>query len=380
MKTQRLKIATFSTLSGIGFLLALLGAMSTQAQNWSTTNGDIYNTNAGKVGIGSMNPTGILEVKGYTFHTLVDEFGNTSCSGNTVLKINGLENFSGGLSPNSPGCSISQGNLLEVRVTNTAGINTLKTVINAQGRWGIGDNILPTQKLDIDGQIRMRTGAQNNYVVAGDQNGVMRWADITTLLPPAMGLWELHPTSSSQGKTAIIGKNLGEVHIGNRSHAMVLDPVVKANYRYINKVDDVALFFGPTTDEGDGQTPGFTIAPRNLNEPWAGMRMDWEGNVCIGCNDTKGYQLAVKGEMIAELVRVKLNTNWPDYVFQENYPLMPLSEVETYIQTEGHLPGIPDAATIQKEGIDLAEMNRLLLEKVEELTLYVIELEKQLKP
>lgn len=70
---------------------------------------------------------------------------------------------------------------------------------------------------------------------------------------------------------------------------------------------------------------------------------------------------------------------WADYVFDDDYLLMSLSELEEYIKEHKHLPGVPSAATVAEEGIDLAEMNKILLEKIEELTLRVIELEKKIK-
>lgn len=102
------------------------------------------------------------------------------------------------------------------------------------------------------------------------------------------------------------------------------------------------------------------------------------GNVGIGVSDTKGYKLAVGGTMIAESVLVKLQSNWPDFVFHARYPLSTLPEVEKYIQEKGHLPGIPSAFEVKKEGINIGEMNAKLLEKIEELTLHLIEKDKQI--
>jgi len=71
-------------------------------------------------------------------------------------------------------------------------------------------------------------------------------------------------------------------------------------------------------------------------------------------------------------------TGWPDYVFDKSYNLMPLSETEQYIQANGHLPNVPSAAEVEADGMSVGEMNKVLLQKVEELTLYVIELQKQI--
>jgi hypothetical protein len=68
----------------------------------------------------------------------------------------------------------------------------------------------------------------------------------------------------------------------------------------------------------------------------------------------------------------------PDYVFSSTYDLMPLTELRSYIQTNHHLPNIPSAEELSSQPVDLGELERLLLEKVEELTLYVLELEEQI--
>jgi hypothetical protein len=83
------------------------------------------------------------------------------------------------------------------------------------------------------------------------------------------------------------------------------------------------------------------------------------------------------GKVRACEVRVS-NPGWCDFVFDDNYRLPPLREVEAYIRQHKHLPLIPSEAEVEAEGFDLAQMNALLLRKTEELTLYVIQLEKDL--
>jgi hypothetical protein len=103
------------------------------------------------------------------------------------------------------------------------------------------------------------------------------------------------------------------------------------------------------------------------------------GNVGIGTNATNGYKLAVGGNMVAEEIVVKLRENWPDYVFNDKYEKPELIEVENYIRDNGHLPNIPDAQEVSNNGINLGEMQIKLLEKIEELTLYLIEQDKKLE-
>ncbi len=103
-----------------------------------------------------------------------------------------------------------------------------------------------------------------------------------------------------------------------------------------------------------------------------------KGNIGIGTDDTKGYKLAVAGKMIAEQVTVDLQANWPDYVFEKDYAIPSLQEVEKHIELNGHLKDIPTAEDVKKNGISLGEMNIKLLQKIEELTLYTIAQEKKI--
>ncbi|WP_348619702.1 hypothetical protein [Pedobacter lusitanus] len=101
------------------------------------------------------------------------------------------------------------------------------------------------------------------------------------------------------------------------------------------------------------------------------------GNLGLGTFDTKGSKLAVNGNIRAKEINVEAD-NWPDYVFHDDYRRMNLHELEAYINTNKHLPDMPSAQKAEKEGVDLGEMNKLLLKKIEELTLHVIELNKRL--
>ncbi len=93
-----------------------------------------------------------------------------------------------------------------------------------------------------------------------------------------------------------------------------------------------------------------------------------------------GYRLAVRGKAICEEVKVQLASSWPDYVFADGYGLMPLDELSGFISTHKHLPGLPSAHDVHTaEGIELGEMQRLTVEKVEELTLYLLEQNKMIK-
>lgn len=103
-----------------------------------------------------------------------------------------------------------------------------------------------------------------------------------------------------------------------------------------------------------------------------------KGNVGIGTRDQQGYKLAVKGNIHAQEVKVDMD-GWADYVFKSDYELFPLSDLKAYIDKNQHLPEMPSEKEIVDKGLSLGEMNKLLTKKVEELTLYLIEKDKQMK-
>ncbi|MEN8225152.1 MAG: hypothetical protein ABFS05_07295 [Bacteroidota bacterium] len=103
-----------------------------------------------------------------------------------------------------------------------------------------------------------------------------------------------------------------------------------------------------------------------------------DGTVGIGTNETHAYKLAVNGAILTEEVTVKVSENWPDYVFNDDYELLPLHQLENYIDCHGHLPEVPKDSEVLEDGLNLGDMERLLLKKVEELTLYIIEQENRI--
>ena len=98
-----------------------------------------------------------------------------------------------------------------------------------------------------------------------------------------------------------------------------------------------------------------------------------------GTKGATGYVAAINGKLIATEVRVDVLANWPDYVFDNDYKLIPLDELEAKLNTDKHLPGIPSAVDVKKDGIMLGEMQTKTIEKVEENTLYILQLNNRLK-
>jgi len=133
---------------------------------------------------------------------------------------------------------------------------------------------------------------------------------------------------------------------------------------------------GGGTDDGGGADDGGSTG--NGPSVWtqSGTNINYnDGNVGIGTT-TPDEKLAVNGTIHAREVRVDLS-GWPDYVFDKNYNLPSLEEIQKHIKEKGHLPNIPSAKEVAENGVELGEMNKLLLEKIEELTLYILEMEKK---
>lgn len=135
-----------------------------------------------------------------------------------------------------------------------------------------------------------------------------------------------------------------------------------------------------TVTNSNGGVVDYTSENSNMvTVDWTARDLFADRNVGIGTTDTQGYMLAVAGNVIAEGVKVELQGNWPDFVFGPSFDLKDLEEVKRFIDENGHLPNIPSAIQVQQEGIDLGSMNAKLLQKIEELTLYLLEQDAKIK-
>ncbi len=123
-----------------------------------------------------------------------------------------------------------------------------------------------------------------------------------------------------------------------------------------------------------GSNNPYGLAPSN------GMWV--EGRVIIGNSAVTGThanaKLSVQGKVTAQEVVVTASSNWPDYVFSDKYDLKSIDELENYIKENGHLPNVPSSQEVEENGISSSEMFKIQMEKIEELSLYIIELKKRL--
>jgi hypothetical protein len=196
--------------------------------------------------------------------------------------------------------------------------------------------------------------------------------DVATLLNPgtlSAVLGHL-PEGNSQG---------GGTYLGIK----VYNTQLSGNITNISNVVSFAIehsFYGATNSSinffrGDNTSGGsMSFNTNNNNEV---MRLLYNGNVGIGTT-TPDQKLTVKGTIHSQVVIVDNNIT-PDYVFKSDYKLASLKDVKAYIEKNHHLPEIPSAKTVAKRGLNLGAMNTLLLKKVEELTLYTIASDKEIK-
>ncbi len=167
--------------------------------------------------------------------------------------------------------------------------------------------------------------------------------------------------------------------IFNNQSLTIGSPTGAANERFYLEYDgSVAIARINTTSN-----VGLSFGTNGANDQ---MVITQAGNVGIGVkwqtmyNNSPGYKLAVNGTIGARAIVVETSSGeWSDYVFEKNYKLKTIPELEAFINTNKHLPNVPSACEVEEKGIDIATMDATLLAKIEELSLYIIEQNKKLE-
>lgn len=163
--------------------------------------------------------------------------------------------------------------------------------------------------------------------------------------------------------------NLGGFHI-----------VSESSYKIGSTTDNTII--GSLALNTNTTARGTFSAQKGIQSPGSTYNNYFAGKIQIGSqrilSGNTDYLLSVDGKITCQKIVCSVN-NWADYVFDKDYELMPLPDLEKYIKTVHHLPGIPSETEVKTNGVDIAEMNTLLLKKMEEMTLYIIDLEKRLK-
>ena len=352
---------------------------------WTISGNNIFNSNTGNVGIGTASPNSKLQVNGNVLVneaniTISDPFGGlylrNGSTNRAYVQLRGadFDMHLGTLPLNTTGNLFLQ----------TQGVNRMTIVPN--GNVGIGTTS-PSTTLDVNGGIR----ATANILL---DDGMLRFLNTTD-----SKLWDLSYSSSTNlftiketGANRLVIANGGNVGIGivptEKLHVSgsalfngeatfnTTNPTLQLQNSGVNKgfvqLSDDNIRIGTNS----GNTAGKFVIRTNGGDRFF---VDASGNVSIGTTDVaNGYRVSIAGKVICEEVRVQLRTAWPDYVFANNYRLMNLKELERFILTNRHLPNIPAATQVEKEGIALGDMQKKMMEKIEELTLYIIQQQKEI--
>jgi hypothetical protein len=156
-------------------------------------------------------------------------------------------------------------------------------------------------------------------------------------------------------------------------HVEIVPHCTQGAYNSITQNNDLGMFFTDGLgNDGSNQSGALVIGPWRADGVTAGLRMDAAGNLTMRGNVEAQGKITCNGF-------VSKPKWWPDYVFEKDYKLMPLERVSNFIRENGHLPGMPSRAQILKEGQDIAHIQQLQQEKIEELTLYVLELKAEIE-
>lgn len=287
---------------------------------------DLMTFTNGRVGIGTSNPTKKLHVSGDPGYLAYLSTTNGTISESASILFQGGRGVVG-YDGVFQGMRVSTSDYSKsIIFTNslTDGAGELMR-IKGTGNVGIGTST-PLAKLHIN------SGANNNYA-----------AILAT---------------SNEGNNLVVSSHDTQPHsctVFKISHEYSNNPA-KRNNGYIS-------FYRGSSDEGGFLELGTYGVSRMLIDP--------NGRVGIGTS-TPDEMLTVNGKIHAKEVIVALTGPLADYVFEPDYRLKPLHEVEQFVKTNKHLPGIPSAAQVEKKGLSMGEMQNKMLQKIEELTLYII--------
>jgi len=259
------------------------------------------------------------------------------------------------------------------------------------------NGLLKTQTLGISGDITAATlaGIGTRMVVA-DANGKL----MTLAIPSQTSIGALAGT----GTRLVVADARGNLNTQNFPEPISAGDVANlemtkikfgAEYQnndpvYFQRVDNdtekttLKLNIGDASDASDKLEIGYTQWDTQVWTPKMSFASDGNarffGKVAIGEKVSKAsdYTLSVDGRLYAKRLTTMPDKDWADYVFEEEYELMSLENLDKYIMTYKRLPKMPKGTYINNNGYDVGEMNRLQMEKIEELTRYVIELKKEI--
>ncbi len=181
-------------------------------------------------------------------------------------------------------------------------------------------------------------------------------------------------TTSPRGRLDVTG---GDTYLTDNTNAGTGQSIFLPGHIYLSPYNGSNVTYLQARRQDNSGTTSLRLRTYNNGVLTEAMQIQGNGNVGIG-TVAPTEKLEVVGNLKANGVILNIGT-FPDYVFENDYRLMPLNEVERYIKTHKHLPGFPSGAEVIESGANLGQLNTLLVEKVEELTLHTIAQEKQLE-
>jgi hypothetical protein len=348
----------------------------------------------GPVGIGTSTPNSLF---------LLDVNGKAAVR--SLFYVNDIMGGDGGDIRIGPNTGRNSSTIFMV-----GGVNPTEVMrVNFNKNVGIG-SLDPTEKLTIAGghrDTRLLLHSSGSGATAGEAD-LMLWASEPGLGYTGVGIGNnIHNYTTSNGLLKLLNPAKGGSYIRLLDNEMTFNVVsaTGADKKTISidtngsvGIGDFAsssslIVNGKTVfipfKNADGAKRTLTIDHAVSNSPFVNndypvVLKTGGGNqplildaARIGVGTTNpDERLTIKGKIHAEEIRIDLSVPAPDYVFANDYKLKPLNEVENYIKENSHLPEIPSAKEIEKNGLMLAEMNMSLLKKIEELTLYAIEQNK----
>ena len=313
------------------------------------------------VGVGITNPQQMLHINGNAMisgagNGLLFAYSSTSSGGNFGIKYTGS-----GLNFFLP----ASGN-----GTNTNNLLFIKS----DGNIGIGTGN-PTTKLDVSGTARATNIISTSSIQASTLSvSGLTQSDSLTVTNKIQSN-SLKVTENIQARLLQISSNVVFNGLAGSSSKVV---TVGTDGKLSSA--DYSTFYdnlGNHTATQDINLSGNKIVGSSAGTK--GIYVSSSGNVRIGDGSMiPTNALEVNGTVRSKEVLVEI-TGWSDFVFKKDYNLMSLAEVERYVKENGHLPGVPSAADVEENGIGLGEMNAILLQKIEEMTLHLIEMEKRMQ-
>lgn len=381
--------------SNLGLLAALLvsGASFAQVSIQSTGSNSVVSivpNGSENVAIGTVIPGGSAStaVGSGSLSKNTGGIGNSAFGYGALRNNNGYENCAFGLSA----LSLNSAGSYNVAIGTAAGKNSLGSYNTYLGSSS-GFNVTGSNNTIIGARI-LGTSSMSNHVIIGDGAGNQR-IFITNL--GNMGLGNTNPqarlevTSGTTGVSGLRFTNLLSTSTAAATNGKALTVDALGNVILVPMVAAPAVTNGWTNIGNATTNPATNFLGTTDAQPLVvrtsnieAYRVAANGKVSVGTvnapttiggADINAYRLFVKGGILTDEVRVR--TAWADYVFANDYTLKPLAEVEKYIVANKHLPNVPSAKTVENEGVSVGNMLRIQQEKIEELTLYLIQLQKE---